>query len=85
MLLVVPNSNSSMIHIAAKVSFRLNNQSVGSTYFLLQQPMDGDLELLFDMLLVVPISISSNRHVWPKGMFLQINSNQTALPQKSFE
>jgi hypothetical protein len=40
MLLVVPNSNSSMIHIAAKVLFRLNNQSVGSTYFLLQQPME---------------------------------------------
>jgi hypothetical protein len=32
-LLVVPNSNSSTIHIAAKVSFRLNNQSVGSTYY----------------------------------------------------
>jgi hypothetical protein len=47
--------------------------------------MDGDLELLFDMLPVVPISNCSNRHVWPKGMFLQINSNQTALQQKSFE
>jgi hypothetical protein len=33
MLLVVPNANSSMIHIAAKVSFQLNNQSMGSTYY----------------------------------------------------
>jgi hypothetical protein len=33
MLLVVPSSNSSMIHIAAEVLFRLNSQFVGSTYY----------------------------------------------------